>query len=185
MNIVFGGTFNPPTIAHIEIIKQLLEKFPKANLIIVPVGNDYKKPDLIDYHSRKDMLELATKDLQKITISDIEFNNPFQGTLYTMDKLSEKYSELYYVIGSDNLKYIKTWINWEDLLCCYPFIIFKREGYPIDNKVVDLFMSDSRVLDLDMKEEVSSTNIRKDIELYKRHLNDDVYNYIIQNKLYI
>ena len=44
----FGGSFNPPTYAHINIAKASIEKLGLDKFFFVPVGNLYNKPDLID-----------------------------------------------------------------------------------------------------------------------------------------
>lgn len=47
MEVVYGGCFNPPTIAHQEIISYLANHYDKV--ILIPTGNDYNKVGLIDY----------------------------------------------------------------------------------------------------------------------------------------
>lgn len=42
----FGGCFNPPTIAHINLAKKVLEKCNLDKLIFVPIGDFYSKKDL-------------------------------------------------------------------------------------------------------------------------------------------
>ena len=41
MEVVYGGCFNPPTIAHQEIISYLANHYDKV--ILIPTGNDYNK----------------------------------------------------------------------------------------------------------------------------------------------
>ncbi len=38
MNIVYGGSFDPPTVAHAEILRRLEEAFHPARRIVVPTG---------------------------------------------------------------------------------------------------------------------------------------------------
>ena len=49
MMIVFGGAFNPPTIAHLNIIKKLLSTYKGSHVLLLPVGNDYSKSEFFDY----------------------------------------------------------------------------------------------------------------------------------------
>ena len=44
MEVVYGGCFNPPTIAHQEIISYLANHYDKV--ILIPTGNDYNKVGL-------------------------------------------------------------------------------------------------------------------------------------------
>ena len=48
----FGGSFNPPTYAHINVAKMSIEKFNLDAVYFVPVGNLYNKLSLIDENYR-------------------------------------------------------------------------------------------------------------------------------------
>jgi cytidyltransferase-like protein len=71
MYAIFGGSFNPPTIAHISIAIELLKEKNIEKVIFVPVGNQYKKNDLIDVKHRMDMLKQYFEDNSELEISDI------------------------------------------------------------------------------------------------------------------
>ena len=68
----FGGAFNPPTIAHINLVKKALKEYSFDAIYFVPVNNFYKKQGLIDIYQRIDMLNLECKDNSKMFVSDIE-----------------------------------------------------------------------------------------------------------------
>ncbi len=96
MNIVYGGSFNPPTKAHLNIIKKLLDEFEEAKVILLPVGNDYKKKELIDFKFRSDMLHLMIHPISmKVIISDLEQRRGFKGTIGALNELSKTYDDLY------------------------------------------------------------------------------------------
>ena len=65
----FGGSFNPPTIAHERLAEEIAEKFKLDKVYFVPVGNYYKKTDLIDENKRLAMLESIRND--KIDVLDL------------------------------------------------------------------------------------------------------------------
>ena len=71
MEVVYGGCFNPPTIAHQEIISYLANHYDKV--ILIPTGNDYNKVGLIDYKNRVEMLNIIIKPYNNVVISTIEF----------------------------------------------------------------------------------------------------------------
>jgi nicotinate-nucleotide adenylyltransferase len=185
MYIVFGGSFNPPTIAHKKIIQKLLEAFEDSKVLLLPVGNDYKKEALISFKHRVTMLKLLTKDLPNVMISTIENNRDYQGTLYSLRELEKTYQPLYFVIGSDNLKDFKNWINYQELLKNYPFIVMKRKG-GFTKKQAEILFKDimHQFIFIDFNSNISSTNIRKDVLSSKKRLTDDVYQYIVKNNLY-
>jgi nicotinate-nucleotide adenylyltransferase len=185
MYIVFGGSFNPPTIAHKKIILKLLEAFEDSKVLLLPVGNDYKKMELIPFEHRVMMLKLLTKDITNAMIITIENERNYKGTLYSLKELEKSYQPLYFVIGSDNLKDFKSWINYQELLKSYPFIVMKRKGGFSHKQAEMLFINDPhQFIFVDFDSRISSTNIRKDIEKNKKSLSKEVYQYIKENKLY-
>ena len=54
MTIIYGGTFNPPTIAHFEIAKYLMNKFPNSKLVFLPTPLFMPKVQRIIYSSIQD-----------------------------------------------------------------------------------------------------------------------------------
>lgn len=185
MKIVYGGSFNPPTLAHIEIIKRLLALYPQASLMIVPVGDDYRKKELAPFKHRYHMLKLATKDISKVMISTIEHERPYQGTLATLKELEAIDQELLFVIGSDNLIHFDQWINYQELLSSYPFIVMNRSGY-MTKEEADLMFQEipHKFIFLDFYIPISSSEIRHHVDLFAHYLDEEVYRYIKQHHLY-
>ena len=72
INVIFGGSFNPPTVAHYEISKQIIEHFNVLDFVFMPTGNNYSKPELINASHRYKMLELVCKKLKNARVSDFE-----------------------------------------------------------------------------------------------------------------
>src|SRR5690554_2053626 len=128
MHIVFGGAFNPPQLAHYNLVKYLLEKYPMAKIIVLPVGNDYKKIDLISFNHRFEMLNLMFKDEKRVIVSNLESKIKFNGTIASLNELSKTYDNISLVIGSDHLNSLNKWIRYEELLSKYPLIIMQRNN---------------------------------------------------------
>ena len=59
MKVVFGGSFNPPTIAHEKIIEILSQRYDEV--IIVPNGKKYTRKEFFSNQNRIEMLELIAK----------------------------------------------------------------------------------------------------------------------------
>ena len=51
MIILYGGSFNPPTLAHYGVVKLLNEVYNPDKIILMPVGCKYPKPNL--HHVKK------------------------------------------------------------------------------------------------------------------------------------
>ena len=60
---MFGGSFDPPHLAHLKIIKYCSINFDK--LIIVPANKSPMKEysPIASFHARVQMLELMTSDI--------------------------------------------------------------------------------------------------------------------------
>ncbi len=83
---VFGGSFNPPTVAHINLAKQILANYNNIEkLIFVPVSTKYNKNGLAPDKARYNMLKKACEGEKNIEISSIELDSPRQ--LYTIETL--------------------------------------------------------------------------------------------------
>lgn len=121
MRIVFGGSFNPPTVAHTYIIKYLSLHFDEV--ILMPNANKYQKSDLIDFTHRKKMLELVTSAYTNVTISDLENEKGFLGTYHMLRELNHPY----FACGEDCLDQFEHWIEPKHLLSENHFLIFSRE----------------------------------------------------------
>lgn len=184
MNIVYGGAFNPLTNAHIDIVNLILKTYNDSKVIIVPVGNDYNKKSLIDFNHRYNMINLVFKNNDRVIVSKLEYENKFLGTLETLKKLEKDYKNLTLLVGSDNILYFDKWINYEKLLKRYPLLIVNR-----DNVLINQVMSKYNYLNVKFNiikynSEINSSLIREDLFKYKNWLNKDIFNYIVENKLY-
>ena len=48
----FGGSFNPPSNIHIDLAKNVIEKYKLDRILFVPVGDYYNKDDLVSAKHR-------------------------------------------------------------------------------------------------------------------------------------
>ncbi len=85
---VFGGSFNPPTIAHIDLAKQVLNNIENVEKIIfVPVSTKYNKIGLAPDKDRLNLLQKICNEEKNIEVSSIELDSNRQ--LYTIETLTE------------------------------------------------------------------------------------------------
>ena len=184
MVYVYGGSFNPPTLAHKRIIETLIKQDPTGEVVVIPVGNDYKKIGLIDVEHRINMLKRSLFGMSNVTISRLEADDTYQGTLASLDRLSKDYKDLCYVIGSDQLPEITTWIDHETLLKKYPFVIMMRNNMHPDEAefMVRGLAHDFHYIHFDQP--AASTDIRRKSHGYEKHLDASVLAYIEEHHLY-
>jgi len=133
---IFGGSFNPPTIAHIDLAKQILSNIKYIEKIIfVPVSTKYNKSGLASDNGRFNMLEEVCKKLNNIEVSSIELDSSRQlFTIETLDILKEQNmdKQICFIIGTDNLKQLETWHKADELLEKYKVIVLKRDNDDIN-----------------------------------------------------
>lgn len=153
---IYGGSFNPVTVAHVGIIEKILKTYPDAKVIVVPCSINYKKSGLMPNTLRLAMLKAVFKENPRVIVDEIELNDfEYLGTLSTLKRLTEKYgSKPVFVMGADNALNIGRWINYKELLATYEFLIFKRPGYEV--KLTEKIKADYIEFEMD----VSASMIR-------------------------
>lgn len=198
MIVVYGGSFNPVTLAHEKIIREVSKLNYIDKILITPVGDKYNKHGLIDSKYRVDMLNLAIKDIHKAEIDFTEIlSNKVLSTYETLQILQNKYpnKKIYFILGADNLLEFSSWNNCEDILKTFGLFVINRDGFDINSIIKNdtiLLKHKSNIIIENIKTplNVSSTNIRdyftncKNINI-NTHLNKKVFNYIHRNRLYI
>lgn len=135
MIILYGGSFNPPTIAHYELSKYLIAKYQPTKFIFIPVGDKYNwKSNLAPFTHRYEMVKIMCKYLPQATISDYEAQAEYRGTISTLKYFRTLYpnEEIVYVIGADNLLHITAWINYEELLKEFRFLVLQRDDINVE-----------------------------------------------------
>ena len=120
----FGGCFNPPTVAHIELIEKAIKENNLDMVYFVPMGDLYKKENLILANHRVNMLKLAIKEKMDILTISVDSKKELQA-IDTFRIIQEKFnqSDNYFIMGSDNFEKIKFWKNSDELLNNYKYII--------------------------------------------------------------
>ena len=132
----FGGSFNPPTYAHLEIARMSIQEQNLDRVYFVPVGNSYKKPELIDENYRYEMLQIISKNFNNIDVENIELNkNESISAIQAFEMIEKKYegTKIYFIMGADNFIKMPTWKNAEELITKYNYIVFNRHSLNLEN----------------------------------------------------
>lgn len=128
---VFGGSFNPPTVAHIDLAKQILNKMDEIEKVIfVPVSTRYNKGGLAPDEVRLELLKKICQNYSNIDVSDVEIKSSKQPyTIETLRRIKEKkkVKNIFFVIGTDNLKELETWHEPEKILTEFKIIVLERD----------------------------------------------------------
>ena len=121
MVIIFGGAFNPPTLAHYEIADKLIKRFKPDTFYFLPVGNRYKNKSMLDFDNRYKMVKIMADKLGA-KVSTMENEESYRGTYYALLDFKKIDPDIYFVMGADNLDYLDTWINADELIKTNKFI---------------------------------------------------------------
>ena len=180
---IYVGSFNPVHIGHKYIMNHLLNNKYLDKIIVIPTGNYWDKNNLIDIKHRINMLKFYESD--KITINDTLNNLEF--TYEILEQLKQEYKncELYLIIGADNILKFHLWKNVKDILK-NKVIVLNRNDINVSVYINKFKEKDNFILINDFKRiDISSTDIRNNIENNKDKLDKEVYKYIINNKLFL
>ena len=188
MVVVFGGAFNPPTIAHKEIYYHIEKSIPFTHFVYLPVSNLYTKSQLIANHHRLNMLKLMIEDMDKASVSDLEMtDSDFLGTYHSLLRIQEQYDEdVAFVIGADNLKNIHNWKNAQSLLSEFKFIVINRNKVNINSYIEnDVHLKpyiDHFITLPNFNMNISSTAFRETFD--PEYVPEKVFDYIMLHGLY-
>jgi nicotinate-nucleotide adenylyltransferase len=185
MEIIYGGSFNPPTIAHYEIAKYIISMFPNDEFFFLPTSNFYEKDNLKDFQYRVDMLEILCRHLSgkaKISTFELELDR-YMGTDYTLNHFQNPC----FVMGADNLLAISTWINYPHVVITHRFLVIPRGNIDLErvfseNKILKKYRNHFTILDQFQKLYISSSEYRSTKD--RKLLLPEVANYIEKNNLY-
>lgn len=163
---VFGGSFNPPHKIHQKIATYLIDNNYLDKVIFVPTGSNYKKPYLASEQDRYNMLKLVVGSVPYFDISTYEFGK-LTHTYETLNHFKEYYKndDIYFICGSDNLKEIKSWKQYQYILSNYKLIVIRRNGESITDILSELkYYQDNIIVIDDIKSSLSSTSIRNEFK---------------------
>ena len=135
---VYGGSFNPPTLAHLFIADSatLLENVDEV-WMIPAYKHRFKGNNTVDaqrYSHILSMLGLCTAPMSNVAVKETEYtysklNADYDGSTYELlSYLNSLYPDYEFsiIIGQDNADDIKKWKHWEKLVNEYRFIIVDR-----------------------------------------------------------
>ena len=185
---ILGGSFNPIHIGHLILANTVCEEFNLDKIIFVPC---YIQPlksnkDFASAEDRLAMIKLAIQNNPKFELSDIEIKR--KGKSYTVDTLKyfkQKYDDLYFVIGADNIKDFHRWKEPDTILKLAKLIVTNRGGIElkIPKRLRGKKIFVCKIPDIEISSTLIRNNIRSNKSI-KYLVPEKVEKYIIKNKLY-
>ncbi|MGN0467544.1 MAG: nicotinate (nicotinamide) nucleotide adenylyltransferase [Acutalibacteraceae bacterium] len=195
---IFGGTFNPPHLAHKRLALEMKEKAKLDEIIVIPTFIPPHKAakDLAGGEDRLKMCKLTFFE-DFFSVSDTEIRR--QGKSYTYDTLCQlkknEEEKFFLIIGSDMLLSFDKWYRYKDILSMATLCAVSRQD---DVPLQELRSYAKDVLELDEEKgeiifssskpfELSSTLIREKIkngEDVSGYIEKNTLEYITQKELY-
>ncbi len=193
--VIYGGTFNPFHLGHLEVCKYILQSPDYDRLIVIP---NYLPPHKelncnISAEHRLAMVRLALAEESEVIVSEVETS--MGKACYTVDTVRAiksycKGDELFLLVGGDMLTSFTSWNRWQMLAKLVTLLAVPRhidEYSKLCEKAEKLAKYGVKVRVLDMPAmQVSSTEIRLLFSSMGEMapVPKAVYDYIRENSLY-
>ena len=137
---LYLGSFNPFHNGHLKVIQQALRNFKMDKVVIVPtMQNPWKKEKVLNIDKReaiifeyifsKLMIDYICSNNKKIYVDKIEKELiPPYYSYSTLHALKNKYcnDEIFILCGEDTINDIPNWMNGEQIIQDYNFLICDR-----------------------------------------------------------
>jgi len=139
--IIYGGAFNPPTLAHLAILQACVDyaRPRSAEVWVMPSGVRTDKPDAIDLQSRLSFVEAMVEDVDARGVNTAIYSKEMYRTVPvetfdTVLELNDDFPdrEFTWVFGADSTETMGDWHEGEWLLENLSMLVLKREGYRIN-----------------------------------------------------
>lgn len=190
---VFGGTFDPPHIAHVALARAAIEQLRLDVLLVIPTGEAWHKSRaLTPAVHRLEMTYLAFSDLDSVVVDPRETLR--SGPSYTVDTLLElrteySRSQIFLVLGEDQAQALGSWHRISEIPEIATICVAERAGFTrADGTFSALSAEIPGLRRFEMPPlEVSSTDIRSRLvhgQAVAPLVFDPVARYIAQHHLY-
>lgn len=176
---VMGGSFNPPTLAHLRLMLAAVETLNADMGLFVPSGQKYvsnkmkrcnPEDNAFSEEVRLEMLTAMCRGNRQLRVDSVEFGRDGKWkTFETMEAIQEKYprAELWFLAGGDKLPVIPHWHRSEEFLQRFHIFAIDREDEPSEsaiseNPLLSRYRDRFRIIKApETVEGISSTRVRE------------------------
>ena len=128
---VLGGSFDPAHVGHLAISKKALKEYKLKKIIwAITLKNPLKKRNNT---SISDRIKSCRKIIKTNNFIEIKFYEKIIKSNKTIDLINHlkktSNSEIYFLMGADNLINFHKWYKWKTLSKKCKIIVFDRHGY--------------------------------------------------------
>lgn len=151
---VFGGTFDPFTPAHYEIVNKVLEDKLVDKVIVIPTIVNYYRTDkevLFTPDQRKHIIQKWFDNREDVILDFYEYDFlDWNIKQFKTDKILSnrryfhmltdiicrydvnEHNEYYTIVGADSWNHLATWYNWRELGKMSKFIVVIRDQQDLE-----------------------------------------------------
>jgi nicotinate-nucleotide adenylyltransferase len=187
---IFGGSFDPPHIGHLQVAHAAIRHLHLDRLYFVPARISPLKRN---NHStsatvRLALVKLAIGNTGGIRISNYEIKrNTISYTITTLKYFRKQFPKdsLYLIIGTDSASTFDAWKDPKEILHIASLVVYRRRGHTITSALLrtcaELTILKEPMID------ISSSLIRrylKEGKSVKSLIPSNVERYILKNDLY-
>ena len=132
---LFGTSADPPTLGHEALLIELTKIFPK---VITWASDNPDKKHHIPLLKRTQLLRMLVKKISHPKLELVqELSSP--RTIHTLKKAFQLWPKesFSFVIGSDLIPQVPTWLNAKSILNKATIAIAMRDGWPIRDKQLE------------------------------------------------
>ncbi len=128
---LFGGSFNPPHVAHQMVALWALETQPIDEIWFVPVYKHAFHKELEPFADRVEMTRLAAARFGAAArVVDAEKDNTSGRTYDLLLELTKDRSRSFrLLVGTDILAEAHKWHRWDDVIALAPLMVIARAGH--------------------------------------------------------
>ena len=152
---IYGGTFDPIHHGHLILAREALETLGLEKVIFVPAAvSPFKgRAAATSGDMRLKMLHAAIEGEKEFAIDDCELRRPPPSwTINTVLEIRQREtdSEIYLLIGEDNVATLDRWRRFDELKEMVRFVVLDRTGsqtqrnYQIVRRKIDISATDIR-----------------------------------------
>jgi nicotinate-nucleotide adenylyltransferase len=131
---LFGGTFDPVHQGHLLMAEAARQAAHLDRIVWLPAGDPpHKQRPICSAQNRLAMVRLAVRGNRAFAVSDWEIRQ--KRVTYTQETLTHfsrvwRGHSLFFLVGTDSLKPIRSWRGGVDLLRRFSFLVVERPGVP-------------------------------------------------------
>ncbi len=173
---LFGGSFDPPHLGHLEVVDEALKTLEIEKLVVVPAYlNPFKTKSIAPVALRFKWLQKIFEHHKNVEVSSFEMDldksvPSIQSVKYFK---SLEPCHIFFIIGADNLKGLPQWRSYDELNKLVTFVIAHRDEIEIPKEYINLHVDAP----------MSSTALRSNMNhtLIPTSVSDEIHQYYKEN----